>query len=137
MKRKKLFLFANTIIPLLIGLSIYMFCYKNTYINIAFDNFFGFSLPYFYFDNAFHHFITCWACDIMWAYSLTFALFFCFKNFSNSLVISGSLSVLFAVIIEFSQFIDLISGTFDILDIILEISAILLAVIIIKRSFQK
>ena len=137
MKRKNLFLFANIIIPLFIGLAIYLLCYKNTYINTTFESIFDCSLPYVYFDNAFHRFITCWACDILWAYALTFALFFCFKEFKKSLLFLSCLSFLLSIIIEFLQFGGYINGTFDIWDIILEISAILLAVIIIKRSFLK
>lgn len=134
-KRKNIFLFANVLCPLLIGLLIYLFCYKSTYINTAFVNFFGFPLPYFYFNNSFHRFITCWACDILWAYSLTFSLYLCFKQFKNSLFIIGALSIAFALIMELLQLFNVINGTFDILDIILEFSAILFAVIIIKRSF--
>lgn len=137
MRRKNLFLFANILIPLLIGLVIYLFCYKNTYINTTFESFFGFSLPYFYFDNIFHRFITCWACDILWAYSLTFSLFLCFKQFNKKFFITGFISIIFAVILEFLQLTSVINGTFDIWDIIMELSAIIFAVIILKRSFFK
>ncbi|MBQ4571706.1 MAG: hypothetical protein IJA80_00335 [Clostridia bacterium] len=137
MKKKNLFLYANIIIPLFIGLVIYLFCYRNTYINSIFENYLGLSLPYLYFDNIIYHFVTCWACDILWAYSLTFSLYFCFKPFTKPLRVTSVLSILFAVSIEVLQAVQIINGTFDIWDIILEISAISLAVIIIKRSFLK
>lgn len=137
MKRKNLFLFANIVTPLFIGLTIYLFCYRNTYINSAFENFLGLSFPYLYFDNIIYQFITCWTCDILWSYALTFSLFFCFKDFKKGLLFSSLLSVSLSIIIEFLQFGGYINGTFDIWDIILEISAIFLAVIIIKRSFLK
>ena len=135
MKRKNLFLFANILIPLLVGLVIYLLCYKNTYINTTFENVFGFSLPYFYFNNIFHRFITCWACDILWAYSLTFSLYFCFKHFDKSFFITSFISIIFAVFFEYLQLTSVINGTFDILDIVWELSAIIFAVIILKRSF--
>lgn len=135
MNRKNLFLFANITIPLFIGLVIYLFFYKSTYINTVFENIFEFSLPYLYFNNSFHRFLTCWACDILWAYALTFSLFLCFKNFRKTILITSVLSILFAVSIEILQVIDVVNGTFDILDIIFEISAIFIAVIILKRSF--
>ena len=137
MKRKNLFIFANIVIPLFIGLTIYLFCYRNTYINSAFENFLGISFPYLYFDNFFYQFITCWTCDILWAYALTFSLFFYFKDFKNSLLFSGLLSISLSIIIECLQVCGYINGTFDIWDIVLEFSAIFLAVIIIKRSFLK
>lgn len=135
MKRKNLLLFANIIIPLLIGLTIYLLCYKNTYINRTFENIFHFSLPYLYFNNSIHRFIISWACDILWAYSLTFGLYFCFKDFRHPLITSSFLAILLAVVMEILQIVNIINGTFDIWDIIFEISAILFAVIIIKRSF--
>lgn len=137
LKRKYLLFFVNICFPLAIGLLMYLFCYKNTYINIGFEKLFNFSRPYFYFDNNFHRFLTCYACDILWAYSLTFALCFCFKDFKKPLLICSVLSILLAIVIELLQINRIIHGTFDIWDIILEISAILFAVIIIKKEFLK
>lgn len=132
MKKKIAFYFLNIGIPLVIGLGIYLFCYRTTYINSVFTEVFGFSLPYIYFDNAFHRFITSWACDMLWAYSLTFALYLCFRVFKKPLIITSVTSSLFAIIIELLQINDVINGTFDILDIISELVAISLAVIMIK-----
>ena len=132
MKKKIAFYLLNICIPLVIGLGIYLFCYKTTYINTAFENAFGFPLPYIYFDNAFHRFITSWACDMLWAYSLTFALYLCFRVFKKPLIITSVTSSLFAIIIELLQINGVINGTFDILDIISELVAIYLAVIMIK-----
>ncbi|MBQ8765453.1 MAG: hypothetical protein IJZ16_01490 [Clostridia bacterium] len=137
MKQKNLFLFFNVAIPLIFGLSIYLFCYKTTYINTIIENLVDISLPYFYYDNIFYSFLTCWACDILWAYALTFALFFCLKDYKNGLFFSSLFSISLSFIIEFLQINGYINGTFDIWDIILEISAIFVAVIIIKRSFLK
>ena len=137
LKRKNLFLFFNISFPLSIGLAIYVFCYQNTYINTTIENILGFSLPYFYFDNAFHRFLTCWVCDILWAYSLTFALFFCFKSFNKSWLITCILSISFSIVIELLQLVDIINGTFDIWDIVMEFSAIIIAVIILKKEFSK
>ncbi len=135
MKRKNLFLVANIIIPLFIGLAIYLFCYKNTYINSFFENVFHFSPPYFYFNSPFHQFIISWLCDILWSYSLTFGLYFCFKDFNKPLTISIALAVFLAIVMESLQLFGYVSGTFDAYDIIFEIAAILLAVIIIKKEF--
>lgn len=136
-RKKILFYLINTALPLTAGLIIYLFCYKGTYINTVFSQLFEFELPYFHGYNFIYRFITCWACDILWAYSLTFSLHFCFKDFKNSLLISVVFSALLAIIIEILQLLGVIRGTFDLLDIIFEISAIGFAVIIIKRSFSK
>ena len=136
MRKKYAFYLLNIGIPLVVGLGIYLFCYKTTYINTAFTNIFGFSLPYIYFDNAIYRFITCWACDMLWAYSLTFALYLCFRVFKKPLIITTATSSLFAVIIELLQINNVINGTFDILDIIFELLAIFLAIITVKH-FEK
>ena len=132
MKKKFVFYLLNIGVPLVLGLGIYLFCYKNTYINTAFTDIFGFSLPYIYYDNAFHRFITCWACDMLWAYSLTFALYLCFKVFEKNLIITIVTSSLFAIAIELLQIKGVINGTFDILDIVSELVAITLAITMIK-----
>lgn len=137
MKRTNLFIFLNVVFSLLIGLSIYLFCYKNTYINTFFENIFGFDFPYFYKNSPLHRFITNWTCDILWAYALTFSLFFCFKTFNKPFFITIFTSIIFAVILECSQLTGIINGTFDIWDIIMELSAIIIAVIIIKKEFFK
>lgn len=137
LKRKCFFIVLNIVLPLLTGLTIYLFCYKNTYINTIFEDVFNISLPYLYFNNLFHHFLTCWACDILWAYSLSFSLFACFNNFKNSLILTVTISTLFSIIIEVSQWFAIIKGTFDIWDIILELTAIIFAVIIIKKGVFK
>lgn len=137
MKNKKIFLFGNIAIPLTSGFLIYLFFYKNTYINTAVESFMGFSLPYFYFNNAFHHFLTCWACDFLWAYALTFSLFFCLKSFKSPLPLTFIVSALFSTVIESLQLFGIISGTFDIWDILMELTAIAFAVIILKKEFLK
>lgn len=137
LKRKTIIIFLNIFLPLFIGLLIYLFFRKNTYINLFFENVFFISLPYLYSDSVFCRVLTSWACDILWAYSLTFSLFFCFKSFINSLQITYILSVLFSIAFELLQLTSIIIGTFDVWDIILEIAAISLAVIIIKKEFSK
>ena len=137
MRKKYAFYILNICIPLILGLGTYLFCYRTTYINTVFTDVFGFSLPYIYYDNALHRFITCWSCDILWAYSLTFALYLCFKVFNNPLIITCVTSSLFSVVIELLQINGTMNGTFDILDIAFEIVAIILATIIIKRRLQK
>jgi predicted membrane-bound spermidine synthase len=52
LKKKIAFYLLNIGIPLIVGLGIYLFCYRTTYITSVFTEVFGFSMPYIYFDNA-------------------------------------------------------------------------------------
>lgn len=137
MKKKKLFIFFNIIIPLSLGLVIYLFCYETTYITTCFEAVFEYTLPYFYSDSIIYQILTCWACDILWAYSLTFSLFLCLKNFNHALLLSSALSAILSLTIEILQIPHIVNGTFNVLDIIFELTAIIVAVILLKRSFKK
>ena len=134
LKNKNLFIFLNVAIPLFIGLLIYLLCYQNTYINSFFQTILDCQLPRFYSSSYFYKFLTGWACDILWAYSLTFALLFCFNDFKRNLIISLILSASLSFLIEILQLLNVINGTFDIFDIILEFTANFVAVIIFSKK---
>ena len=57
--------------------------------------------------------------------------------FNKSLLITTAISILSATIIELLQLGNIVNGTFDILDIILEVSTIILAVMIIRKECSK
>ena len=71
---------------------------------------------------------------MLWAYSLIFSAYAVFDNKTKNLkwiIIAVSLLI---VIIEILQLTKIIHGTFDIFDILAEITAVLIAVIILKRT---
>lgn len=127
--RKNLTLISlNIFLPLTVGLCIYLLFYKGTYINsvlgISLDlqakTFLGIILK-------------SWVCDFLWAYSLANALYFCLFAFEKKILISAILSIVFATAFELFQLFGIVVGTFDILDIIFQIVAVLIAVTLIKR----
>ncbi len=134
-KRNVLFA-ANIIVPLIIGLFIYLTKADRTYINNALSVFRSW-LPTLKYPDL----IRSFACDFLWAYSL----FFCIrltlgdtiKGKYNLTVITVTCVV--AVILETLQLIKGVPGTFDPLDIVTEMIAIAVAfliTLIIERRFN-
>ena len=70
--------------------------------------------------------------DMLWGYSLVFAMFFFFEGGKAMLPAVAISAVLFSVIVECAQIIPKVPGSFDFIDIVVEIAAELLAVFIIK-----
>lgn len=123
----------NIFIPLAIGLCIYLFFHNTTIINIFVNTFFVIKPLNCNGQNFFIYFLKCWACDILWAYSLFFALFYILKPFKSRIMFAAMLSIFLSIFVEILQYIQIINGTFDILDITFEITVIIFAVIILKR----
>lgn len=128
MKRKILTFFINIFLPLAVGLCIYLFFCKGTYINSVLGVEFNFT-----FNSWLGVFVKSWACDILWAYALTHSLYFALYAFKHKLVISAILSVFITTAFELLQLFGKVNGTFDILDILFQIAAVFSAVQVIKR----
>lgn len=128
MKRKIMAFFTNIFLPLAVGLCVYLFFRKGTYIN----SIFGIEYDY-KFNSIFGVFVKSWLCDILWAYALTHSLYFALHAFEHRVLISVVISICFATVCELLQLLPAVSGTFDILDIIFQIAAVLLATAVIRR----
>lgn len=128
MKKKFMTFFINIFLPLATGLCIYLLFYNGTYLN----SLFGIELN-FKANSFLGIFIKSWACDILWAYSLTYSLYFVLYAFKNRILISAILSICIATGFELLQLFETVSGTFDILDITFQIAAVLFAARVIKR----
>lgn len=134
-KRNSLFA-VNIIIPLICGLFIYLTKVEKTYVS---DFLSGFRavLP----TIRYPQIIGSFACDFLWTYSL----FFCLRlslgdklKGEHNLTVIAVTSVV-AIIMETIQLIKTIPGTFDPLDILVELIAIAVAfsvVTIIERRFK-
>lgn len=131
----------NIIVPLLAGVFLYLWLRPDTYISaylykmlsLSVENFqFGFSLPY-----QLNSFLRNFSCDMLWAYSLTFTVFlilgFKYESLKPTLIICA----VFEVSIEFLQKFGVIPGTFDFLDILLELCVTIFAVIIIFFTLRR
>lgn len=128
MKRKILTIFINIFLPLAVGLCIYLLFYNGTYLN----SMFGIELN-FKANSFLDIFIKSWTCDILWAYSLTYSLYFVLYAFKNRILFSAILSICIATGFELLQLFGSVRGTFDIFDIVFECMSIVIAFIVIKR----
>lgn len=128
MKRKILTIFINIFLPLAVGLCIYLLFYNGTYLN----SMFGIELN-FKANSFFGIFMKSWACDILWAYSLTNTLYLALYAFKHRILFSAILSICIATVFELLQLFGKVNGTFDILDIIFQIAAVISAAGVIKR----
>lgn len=126
--KKYLFLIFNTIVPLISGLAIYIFMKSGTFIN----TFSGVDFHYIP-KTVFGLFIVNWFCDFLWAYALVFALYTVLSPFKSKLLFSCVISALLGLILEIMQGVNILSGTFDWWDIIIEFVAIVTATIILKN----
>ena len=121
------FCLIHSITALLIGVAIYIFFREHTYIN----NFFGLQKISSR-DSLLLDAISFYLPDFLWAYSLTFMLaLFCEHR------LSGAISSLFGVVWELLQRSDVVSGTFDLIDIFTYITASIFAVLILLFHRRK
>ncbi len=119
MKKRNSIIALNIVLPLVIGLLIYIFLKHGTYINVLFNYESDIYLTGF-FGNA----VISWATDILWAYSLSFLLFALSAPFKRKYPILIT-EIIFFIIMEMLQKYSIITGTFDIIDIAAEILAML------------
>lgn len=123
MNRRKILL--NIFIPLILGsLIYYLFCPEVIFVKNS-----VFSIP----KNPFITLARNYVMDMLWAYSLTFAIFLILDNWMKTFIIAS----LFTIIIEFLQLTSLIQGTFDIVDIIAMLYSICLAILVIEHYHKR
>ena len=119
-KKSLIFYLINIIIPLCLGCAIYICTREQTYIN----QFFHLSLHIR--KNIFTYILSFYIADFMWAYSLFFTLKTLWSTSTSAILAIG-----FGTIWEILQ-LSLIKGTFDFLDILTYIIAIIIAIIILN-----
>ena len=130
-------LFAvNIIVPLVFGLFIYLTKTERTYISDFLSGLRS-ALPVIYYPDI----IRNYASDFLWTYSM----FFCIRlTLGDELKGKHSLTVMVltgvvAIILESVQLIEVVPGTFDLLDIVAEFIAIAVAyliTLILERRFN-
>lgn len=123
-------------IALGLGLFLYLFLRQNTYLHIILETIFHFRFPIVD-DHAAHlQFAANWLGDFLWAYALCFALYRMLSPFRNRLLFAALTTSALGTLLEILQKAQIISGTFDPLDILAEATAAVLAANIIKRSLS-
>ncbi len=130
--KKTIFVIFNVIVPLFLGLVIYIFMKSGTYINSFLSIDFHCSPK-----TVIGTFVVNWFCDFLWSYALVFALFFVLSPFKNKLLFSCLISALLGFTLEFLQGANILSGTFDWWDIAIELVAVFVAMLIINKTNKK
>ncbi len=127
----------NIAFPLIIGMLIYCLASPDVIFVKYIDSFFGFSIDAReILTGDAVRFIRNYLPDMMWGYSLVFALFYSMGGTRDSLGLLLFITVLFSVIMESLQLLPVITGTFDLYDMVVEIIAEFAAIFIIKRRGQ-
>lgn len=122
--KRALFSFCNIIVPLIIGATVYVLFVPTAHISIIVFNFLGKSLFTNYIDLT-GSIITCFFADFLWAYSLFFLVLIIYAQKASDIIFVIIVCINFEIAIEFLQLTPIIDGTFDWLDIVVEILATL------------
>lgn len=79
-------------------------------------------------------FVRLYFLDMTWGYALVFALYLLTGNNTADLIKLLILAIAFSAVLEFLQITSLVKGTFDVIDIVAEALAEMVAVFIIKAK---
>lgn len=124
-----IFIVFNILVPLAIGAYIYAYWGGDTYFGNWIRRFL--TVPKVNIDADIIKFIRNWGCDFIWSYTLFFELYASTK----SMVSSIHYAVICSILVESVQLIQLDfvkCGTFDLLDIVVEIIAACTAAIVLS-----
>lgn len=127
---RRFFYWINIIVPLSLGAAIYLYWRPGAYISKIVSNLFNISFTSFQGRPAgIYRFIGYYLCDALWAYSLIFSLALYLGR--HSLMQAYSIGICFAAGIEILQLFPQTPGSFDILDIIVELIVCTITIVII------
>lgn len=134
-----IYIIVFVIIPLLLGASIYFLLSPETFVGNWLSIFLKFEsiteIRDYLSEYSIVIFIKNYFCDFLWAFSLESAIFIFFiHKFSYYSIV---ISIVISFISEIIQKVHIISGTFDIFDIIIELSAILLSYFLLRRILNE
>ena len=130
------FYLPNIIIPLAVGLIIYTLLNPFSFISICIYRLLNIPAPYVD-DMPAVDIIRNYVCDMLWAYSLCFAVSMILGKNPLGISVSLIISLLFCSLTEALQIPQVIKGTFDIADIILESFSCVAAHLIIITNFRR
>ena len=136
---KKAYLLANMILPLLVGAMFYFLTSKDVIFVEMASSFLGKPLgiehagPY---DGVFM-FIRYYMLDALWAYALVFAMFISIGNNAARVKTAFMVAIFFSVAMEVIQLFPVVPGTFDAIDILVEVMAEVIAALIIKTQYEE
>lgn len=132
MQNKRVFMLSNILLPLLAGASLYIISSPNViflkYLKLRIVIASEFINPDIWFWPILRNYIP----DMLWGYSLVFAVYMIIDNNAASMRMLIYVLV-FSIFLELLQLLPTVPGTFDLLDILVEGASEMLAVIIIKK----
>lgn len=129
---KKTFIYANITLPILAGSLMYYVASPQVIFVKNIDRLLGVSL-HVEMENIFVIILRSYMPDMLWAYALVFSLMMVTGNKTANVWKMFAIAGMFSTIMEVLQITGYVKGTFDVMDIIVEIIAELMAVFIIKR----
>jgi len=129
---KKSFAYANIFIPILTGGLLYCITSPEVIFVRNIDSMLKVSL-HIGMNNTFVRIIRSYMPDMLWAYALVFSLMLVTGNKTAYIWKIFVIASMFSTIMEIFQITEYVKGTFDTMDIIVEIIAELTAVLIIKK----
>jgi uncharacterized MAPEG superfamily protein len=136
--KKTVFIFyiVNAIVGLVLGVFIYIVFRTDTYISkylIGVTRLKSLSMYMSEKDNIFTQFARNHMCDFLWAYAFTFSMqIFIKANDKDEYIKLSFYCLLFEILVEVVQKLNIIKGTFDVYDIIFEGLASFIALFIIS-----
>lgn len=122
---------------LCIGALFYLFFRKETYLHTFLQTYFQYAPPFIPVRNPILTVLCNHIGDFLWAYALSSALYWIFPKNRYAAVSAFVGASVLGTGLELLQKSEIFSGTFDWLDILAEIIAAGLAVILIQRSLKK
>jgi len=136
--KRTAFYLLNIVVPLASGLIIYLSFRPESYLS-SFAESAGISIQLNSFKpGILYLFIKNYFSDILWAYSLTFAVAFVLGYSRRNLVLTVIICLLFSAVLESFQRLGIFNGTFDVLDIAFEgLSTVLSAALITYYEEKK
>ena len=127
-----LFYSLNIILPLFFGLFLYLNLRADSYVSVLLNIFIPFPvLSFSVFPEWFVSFLRNYVSDVLWAYSLGCAISLVLGYSRKKILYVILLCSGFVSILEILQKTGIFHGTFDFFDILLEICAVCMALIII------
>ena len=137
--KKRIFILANIIIPLLVGTAYYLVTSPDVIFLEVVGSFW--EMPeHFVHVNAEGkclQLMRYYMLDALWAYALIFALCFVIGNNAARVKMPFLIAVCFSIFMEVAQLFPIIPGTFDTLDILVEALAEAVAAFIIKIHYEE
>lgn len=127
-KQELLFYLFNIFIPIVIGVCIY--CIYDS--NVIFVKYINSNLIINNKEtNIFITFLRNYFCDFCWCYSFAFALSF-INHKSLDIIYTVIIPISFGICLEIFQLLNITNGTFDLLDIIVELLGCILCYMVLK-----